>query len=1070
MESLSFGNWLKTSGAALSRLAAVSLALACVMFFSPPDRALAVPAGYHLAFDEDFSGSDITDTSFRYAWTGYSGTDNTADAVTIDGGNMTITAYTTGTGGGAEHWGGCVSTNDTYTYNYGYTEARVKFNNSQGCTMSYWLESDPMFWNPPGTAAEGIEIDIIEHRHTSSDNSPIPDMMHVQLHAGGYEQGVHYQYGPGTQPTVANLEDNWHVLGCEWDADGYTFYCDGAVMWSYNPTWLDDILHGEFRTRGPEWLIFSAGPSGDWSGDQLATYGSLETSTTKMTVDYCRVYQKKPLSWNLGAGGSGTWNTGSSNWNYTDGGAAMVYDDHEEVYFRGNGGTVTISGFTPSVQGLHFESDGYTITGGSLELRRRDVCVSPDMTATINSTITGDKGLVLRGLGTLVLGGNNNYTGETRVKVGTVLNIQHANALGSTADGTVVGKYAALQIQGGITTANEPLLLGGSGISYNGALRSMSGNNTYAGLITLASGVRIRTDADSLTLSNAGTITGDGHVLMILGAGNTTINSVIGTGDGGLTKASSGTLTLTRANTYTGPTVVENGTLVYGTNNVIASGSVTLGEPNWASGTLNMGNYSDTVGAVNIIRGHITGNGTLTSTSGFTVQSGTVNVQLAGSVGLTKTGAGTVTLSKHNAYTGTTAITDGTLAYGISNAISNGPVTISSGTLSMGSYYDSVGAVTISCGGNITGTATLTSTSGFTATGGTVSGRLGGSVGLTKNTSGSRLTLSGNNTYSGTTTINGGSIRIQDALALGSTAGGTIVNSGGTLELFGGITTANEALTLNGTGYYDSGAMRNISGNNTYGGLVTLGSNGVKIRSDSGTLTLSNGGTITGNGYSLTFDGAGNTTVHSVIAIGAGTVTKDGLGTVRLTGNNIYTGQTNVLGGTLELVGMVAHNPILSYGGCDIELGKLVLDNPYSVNSVESLIEASYDGGDWDSGQFLCSTADADHGLGWINDSGDIVVAYTVYGDVNLDGYVNDTDVDIVEGNLNTSGDWADGDVNYDGYVNYTDLAIVNDNYGMTQSFMLEIDPVPEPSTLILLAVAGIVGAAAYVRRRRAQK
>ena len=81
------------------------------------------------------------------------------------------------------------------------------------------------------------------------------------------------------------------------------------------------------------------------------------------------------------------------------------------------------------------------------------------------------------------MSGNNDYTGATTVSVG-VLNIQHANALGTTANGTSVTSGAALQIQGGITTAAEALAIDGTGIGATGALRNISGNNTYAGAIT----------------------------------------------------------------------------------------------------------------------------------------------------------------------------------------------------------------------------------------------------------------------------------------------------------------------------------------------------------------------------------------------------------------------------------------------------------------------------------------------------------------------------------------------------------------------------------------------------------
>ena len=157
----------------------------------------------------------------------------------------------------------------------------------------------------------------------------------------------------------------------------------------------------------------------------------------------------------------------------------------------------------------------------------------------------------------------NTYTGLTTVSAG-VLSIQKAQALGGTTTGTTVTGGATLQIQGGITTAAEPLTLNGGGDnSTNGALESVSGANTYAGLITLGSSARINNDdaVNAFTISNGGTITGTGD-LTVGGAGNTTIASSIGT-TGGFIKDGAGTVTLTGSSlTYPGQTIIKAGTLM----------------------------------------------------------------------------------------------------------------------------------------------------------------------------------------------------------------------------------------------------------------------------------------------------------------------------------------------------------------------------------------------------------------------------------------------------------------------------------------------------------------------------
>ena len=137
-------------------------------------------------------------------------------------------------------------------------------------------------------------------------------------------------------------------------------------------------------------------------------------------------------------------------------------------------------------------------------------------------------------------------------------------------------------------------------------------------------------------------------------------------------------------------------------------------------------------------------------------------------------------------------------------------------------------------------------------------------------------------------------MNLQNATGLGTTAGGTSVSSGATLQLQGGITVGAEALNISGTGAGgQTGALVNVSGTNNYGGLLTLGAD-TTVSSDSGTLNLTNVGTITGPTFGLTLRGAGNGTVSSIIGTTSGTLTKNGTGTWTLLGANTYTGTTTI--------------------------------------------------------------------------------------------------------------------------------------------------------------------------------
>ena|GEM_PF-3885305 len=185
-------------------------------------------------------------------------------------------------------------------------------------------------------------------------------------------------------------------------------------------------------------------------------------------------------------------------------------------------------------------------------------------------------------------------------------------------------------------------------------------------------------------------------------------------------------------------------------------------------------------------------------------------------------------------------------------------VVVAGGILNLGSFNDTVAAVTL-YGGMIVGTSgVLTSTSDFDVQNGSVTARLGGDVALTKSTADS-VTLAGHNSYTGDTNLMEGTLRVEHDGALGPT-GELYVSDGVTLDLADGVEIGNdiEFGTLGGP----TSATLTIS---QTGGLATL----------SGRISE-------------------NDPANEILNI-----QKTGTGTLAIEGENVYQGSTEVASGTL---------------------------------------------------------------------------------------------------------------------------------------------------------------------------
>jgi autotransporter-associated beta strand protein len=235
-------------------------------------------------------------------------------------------------------------------------------------------------------------------------------------------------------------------------------------------------------------------------------------------------------------------------------------------------------------------------------------------------------------------------------------------------------------------------------------------------------------------------------------------------------------------------------------------------------------------------------------------------------------------------------------------------------------------------GDGVAETANSSTISGIVGGGGAITVKCG--VNITPASFGT-LSLLGNNGFTGALTISSFVKAVAGhANALGTTAGGTTVNSGGTLSLNLGGTYASEGLTLNGSGVSGVGALENLSGADILNGNITLASSS-SIGVTAGSLAL--GGVISG-AFPLTKVGPGALTLSGANSYSAGTIINNG--SLFVNGSLPVGNAVSVNGGTLAGVGTI-NAPVTSQIGSTLSpgvntIGKLTVNS--SVNLLGTAI------------------------------------------------------------------------------------------------------------------------------------
>ncbi|MBA4791705.1 MAG: autotransporter-associated beta strand repeat-containing protein [Rhizobiales bacterium] len=552
------------------------------------------------------------------------------------------------------------------------------------------------------------------------------------------------------------------------------------------------------------------------------------------------------------------------------------------------GGTLVVTGDNDYSGGTVLESSTLMVgeggTSGSIRGDVRDdgslVFYRSD-TLAFGGAVSGSGTVAQVGSGTLILTGQNSYTGHTLVSVGGTVQVSSGANLG-TDEAELILESGTLSVTGSFAAARR--------IEIH-----------ERGTIDVADGATFTTRGEvtggALTKTGAGTL-----VLAVDAAyaGGTTIAAGrLQVGDGGRTGSlrgdvvNHGVLAFDLASDllFTG-NVSGNGTLVQaGTGTLALTGEVRLaGGARIEQGTLQVGNY----GTEGRLSGPVVNDGILRFARTDDVVFGDV---ISGG-GVVQQAGGTLTLTASNTYAGGTMVGAGaTVRVSRDDNLgrADGTVTLYGGTLDATDSFASARQVMLGGGGTLRVAEARTLA---------LSGAVGGTGGLTKAGEGT-LVLTADATYSGGTVITAGTLQVGAGGTSGSIRGD--VSNSGTLRFqradtlaFSGAVSGSGSLVQAGSG------ILVLTGDSTYGGGTFI---------TSGTLVVGDGaasGSIVGdvsNAGTLVFDRAGTIAFGGTIS-GAGAVVQTGLGTLDLTAANSFTG-----GLTVETGGRVSVASDASLGG-----------------------------------------------------------------------------------------------------------------------------------------------------------
>ncbi len=695
---------------------------------------------------------------------------------------------------------------------------------------------------------------------------------------------------------------------------------------------------------------------GTGSGGTIALSSGLPSINNDTTLDVTGAPSAVTISSSsISLGGAVTFNNGSPQiWSITSfiiGGGSLTKTGTGELDLRGansySGGTTLNAGTLGVESDFALGSGTLTYNGGVLQLgsginAANDIQLNAGAafdTAGNNATLSGvisegvaGSSVTKVGAGTLLMTGTNSYSGGTFINTGT-LSISLDSALGNAAS-SITFNGGTLQMASGLNDSRAVTLDSGGGTIDTGVNSStftgvfsgagsltkvgtgalfLTGTNSYNGGTLIDAGT-LGINADAALGNAASSITFNGGTLQIaaglndsravtLNSGGTIDTGVdsstftgVFSGNGSMTKAGAGMLTLFAANTYTGGTTVNAGTLSISTDSNLGNAAGPL--------TFNGGTLQTTAGITSGRNISLAGSGTIDTQ----IYDSTFTGVISGGGALTQLGNGVLFLAGANSYSGGTVFNNGTINVSSASALGSGQLTFNgAGTLQTLVGITVTSNVTLN-----TGAIGVFDMMGNTST---ISGVIGGAGSLALVSSGT-LTLTGANTYTGGTLVNNlGVLSINNGSAVGTstltldngtlrtTAALTLANNvalganGGTLDSYGQASTFSSAIAGSTLTIADTlgGGMIILSGHNTYTGGTIV--NGGTLRLGASNALPSSGDLRINSG--ATFDMADFTPTVGGNYIGAGTISM--LQPNNLPNSLTVTNNANFNGGTLVI-------------------------------------------------------------------------------------------------------------------------------------------------------------------------